>query len=122
MAQSVSISGMVVGPCAYLACSRGHFGLEVMLTCSTTWFFLGSSTMEPTAEELSTFRTAKDLCDWAELVDAEEAAASPRRTFLAALGATENTKLFLLAAIPESTWQIIMSEWQIGNLKPTAIH
>ena len=77
--------------------------------------------MEPTAEELSTFRTAKDLCDWAELVDAEEAAASPRRTFLAALGATENTKLFLLAAIPESTWQIIMSEWQIGNEKPTPI-
>ena len=72
--------------------------------------FPGSSTMEPTAEELSTFRTAKDLCDWAELVDAEEAAASPRRTFLAALGATENTKLFLLAAIPVSTWQTIISE------------
>ena len=77
--------------------------------------------MEPTAEELASFRTAKDLCDWAELLDTEDAATSPRRTFLAALGATENTKLFLLAAIPESIWQYIMTEWNIGNLKPTAI-
>ena len=92
-----------------------------MRSCLTTLIFLAQVTMEPNAEELSTFRTAKDLCDWAELVDAEEAAASPRRTFLAALGATENTKLFLLAAIPVSTWQIIMSDWQIGNEKPTPI-
>ena len=122
MAQSVSISGMVVGPCTYFNMfpwpfwARGH--ADVL---PPHCFSLGSSTMEPTAEELASFRTAKDLCDWAELLDTEDAATSPRRTFLAALGATENTKLFLLAAIPESTWQYIMTEWNIGNLKPTAI-
>ena len=55
MAQSVSISGMVVGPCTYLTCSRGHFGFEVMLTCSPTMFFLAQVTMdaEPTPIQLA---------------------------------------------------------------------
>ena len=77
--------------------------------------------MEPTAEELSTFRTAGDLCDWAELADAEDVAASPRRTFLAALGATVDTKPFLLAAIPEPTWENIRGNWKIGDEEPTPI-
>ena len=55
MAQSVSILGMVVGPCTDLACSCGHFGLEVMRSCLTTLIFVAQETMDakPTQIQLA---------------------------------------------------------------------
>ena len=91
----------------------------------TPLFFLLSlpaSAMEPTPQELETFKNAGDICDWADLPDVGEAADNPRRTLLTALGATENTHVRLLAAIPASKWTDVLDKWKIGGAEPTAIH
>jgi hypothetical protein len=77
--------------------------------------------MEPSAQELENFKVAKDLCDWAELVDDGEPDANPRLSFLKTLGATQATKVFLLAAIPEAAWNTAVEKWRIGELEPTPI-
>ena len=77
--------------------------------------------MEPTQEELENMRFARDVCDWAELDNVGEGDANPRLSFLKLLGATEDTKVFLLGGIPEQTWADAMTRWKIGDETPTAI-
>ena len=79
------------------------------------------SVMEPTAQELETFKTARDICQWAELLNEGEPLENPRLSFLKTLGATENTKVFLLAAIPVASWTGALDKWRIGENEPSPI-
>ena len=108
-------------------------GSTVWNHCGSRWpdveltplFFLRllpAPAMEPTPQELESFKNAGDICEWADLPDQGEAASNPRRTLLAALGATENTHVRLLAAIPEAKWSDILNNWRIGEAEPSAIH
>ena len=77
--------------------------------------------MEPTAEELQSFKTVEDICNWAELGDSTDEDTNPRKTFLSSLGAKPTTKVRTLSAIPESAWDAAISSWKVGDAAPSAV-
>ncbi len=78
-------------------------------------------TLLPTQSEYEKFMTVDHIAEWADLPGGADETSSPRGTFLKALGATPRTKPRTIAAIPESTFQKIVEEWQIENARPSPV-
>eukprot|EP00971_Amphidinium_carterae_P334490 6469807-Amphidinium_carterae.1 len=77
--------------------------------------------MDPTPEEVSSWKSILDVCSWAGLGGNPADAATPLGSFLKVLGSDGNDHWRVVAFMPKERFQQLMTQWDAAGAAPTPI-